>query len=196
MGSRMAQALARHPGFKPTHGWDLDARRRDAFKQSHPDAEVAPAGIDRETETDWLAGASMLIRREVFDDAGFLDEGYFLYYEEVDFCLRAARCKWQTWYGPTSRVVHLVGQSSGVTSRDAAARRVPRYWFESRARFFLRNYGRVSRFCADIGWLSGHLLYRFRCLVQGKRVTFPQHLLRDFIWFNFWWPSRVGSREE
>ncbi len=42
MGSRMAQALARHPGFKPTHGWDLDARRRDAFKQAHPDAEVAP----------------------------------------------------------------------------------------------------------------------------------------------------------
>ena len=39
--------------------------------------------------TDWVAGASVMIRRAVFDAVGLLDDGYFMYFEEVDFCLRA-----------------------------------------------------------------------------------------------------------
>ena len=64
---------------------------------------------------DWVAGASMIIRRQVFESIGLLDEGYFMYFEEVDFCRRARRAGWPCWYAPSSRVVHLVGQSSGVT---------------------------------------------------------------------------------
>lgn len=157
-----------------------------------PAAEIAPAQEERQFATDWLAGASMLIRRETVEQTGLFDEGYFLYFEEVDFCLRAARDGWKTIYVPASRVVHLVGQSSGVTSSDACQRRVPKYWFESRARFFSRNYGSAARILADGGWLSGHLIYRARCLVQRKQVSFPPHLLRDFMRYNFWWPSRVS----
>ena len=54
------------------------------------------------------------------DAVGLLDEGYFMYFEEVDFCLKAARAGWPCWYVPSSRVVHLVGQSSGVTRAKAA----------------------------------------------------------------------------
>ncbi len=46
---------------------------------------------DRPSQTDWVAGASMIIRRGVFEAIGLLDEEYFLYYEEADFCLRARR---------------------------------------------------------------------------------------------------------
>jgi len=63
---------------------------------------------------DWVAGASMIIRREVFEQVGLLDEAYFMYYEEMDFCLQAKKAGWSCWYVPESRVVHLVGQSSGV----------------------------------------------------------------------------------
>ena len=59
---------------------------------------IAPALPEKTTPVDWLAGASMLIRREVFDSIGLIDEGYFLYFEETDFCLRAARRNWPTAY--------------------------------------------------------------------------------------------------
>ena len=72
----------------------------------------------------------MIIRREVFEAIGLMDEGYFMYFEEVDFCHRARRAGWPCWYVPAARVVHLVGQSSGVTDpRRAARKRRPGYWF-------------------------------------------------------------------
>src|SRR4051812_6019784 len=52
---------------------------------------VAPPVPSEATITDWVAGASMIIRREVFEKIGLLDEKYFMYFEEVDFCLAAKR---------------------------------------------------------------------------------------------------------
>lgn len=132
------------------------------------------------TQTDWVAGASMIIRREVFESAGLLDEGYFMYFEEVDFCLRARRAGWTCWYVPASRVVHLVGQSSGVTDVKQAKKRRPRYWFESRRRYFVKNHGKLKTAFADMFWMSGFVTYRMRRFVQRKPDTDPQKLLGDF----------------
>ena len=74
---------------------------------------VAPPVSSEACPSDWVAGASMIIRREVFDAIGWLDDRYFMYFEEVDFALRARRAGWPCWYVPSSRVVHLVGRSSG-----------------------------------------------------------------------------------
>lgn len=52
---------------------------------------IVPEIVDHPQQTDWVAGASMIIRREVFESIGLLDESYFMYFEEVDFCLRAQR---------------------------------------------------------------------------------------------------------
>src|SRR2546426_422348 len=79
---------------------------------------VAPPPPERACRVDWVAGASMIIRRAVFDSVGLMDENYFMYYEEVDFCRRAHRAGWPCWYVPASRIVHLVGQSSGVTDES------------------------------------------------------------------------------
>ena len=92
---------------------------------------VAPPVCEQTCQTDWVAGASMIVRREVFELVGLLDEKYFLYFEEVDFCLRAKKSNWPCWYVPQSRVVHLVGQSSGVTDTKRPAKRLPKYWFDS-----------------------------------------------------------------
>jgi GT2 family glycosyltransferase len=51
-------------------------------------------------------GASMMIRRELFEEIGLLPEQYFLYYEEIDFCLKAMRKNWEVWYCGTSKVFH------------------------------------------------------------------------------------------
>jgi N-acetylglucosaminyl-diphospho-decaprenol L-rhamnosyltransferase len=147
---------------------------------------VAPKVSDRAGPTDWVAGASLIIRREVFDAVGLLDEGYFLYYEEVDFCCRASRAGWPCWYVPESRVVHLIGQSSGVTNpQDRTRRRRPAYWFEARRRYFLNHLGRTRTFFADLAWSAGYATYQARAALQRKPKRDPDRLLRDFLRHSF-----------
>jgi len=143
---------------------------------------VAPSQVaDAPHQTDWVSGASMLIRREVFDQIGLLDERYFMYFEEVDFCLQARRADWECWYVPDSRVVHLVGAASGMTGGQTKMKRRPIYWLESRHRYFLKNQGKLAIFLADSLWMLCHLTWRFRRIVQRKPDLLPPHFLRDFF---------------
>ena len=146
---------------------------------------VAPPPPAEACRVDWVAGASMMIRRGVFDRVGLLDEQYFMYYEEVDFCLRAHRAGWPCWYVPASRVVHLVGQASGVTDEKKPKKRRPAYWFESRRRYFLLHSGRVGTFLADSFWVTGHALYKATELARKKPANDPEGLLGDFVRHNF-----------
>ena len=130
-------------------------------------------------------GASLLVRQAVFQDVGGMDEEYFLYYEETDFCLRAARAGWPTWYVPGSAVVHLVGQSTGVTAIEGPPKRRPRYWFESRRRYFEKNHGRLYARWIDLVWLVAYGSFCLRNLVQRKPTEDPPYFFRDFIAFTF-----------
>lgn len=131
--------------------------------------------------TDWVAGASMIIRRQVFEAIGLIDENYFMYFEEVDFCLRANRAGWPCWYVPESHVVHLVGQSSGVTDTKRPPKRMPTYWFDSRRRYFLKNHGWIYAVLADTAWIVGFSLWRGRRRIQRKPDTDPPKYLSDFL---------------
>ncbi len=142
---------------------------------------VAPSVSENACPTDWVAGASMLVRREVFEVIGLLDEAYFLYYEELDFCLRAARAGWSCWYEPQSRVVHLVGQSSNATNAAAQLRPRPTYWFDSRRRYFIKNYGRLYALLTDAVWAVAYSLWICRSRLQRKTHRDPPRLLRDFL---------------
>jgi N-acetylglucosaminyl-diphospho-decaprenol L-rhamnosyltransferase len=141
---------------------------------------VAPPVSDIACQTDWVAGASMVVRREVFEQADLMDEGYFMYFEELDFCLQAKKLGWDCWYVPESRVVHLVGQSSGITN-TAIPNRLPSYWFDSRRRYFLKNYGWFYAILTDSLWLLGFVLWRGRMILQCRQAQFTPYLLRDFF---------------
>jgi N-acetylglucosaminyl-diphospho-decaprenol L-rhamnosyltransferase len=129
---------------------------------------------------DWLPGASMLVRRAVFEQAGLMDEGYFLYFEETDFCLAAARAGWQCWYVPGSRVMHIAGQSTGVTGLQAARNRRPTYWFESRRRYWIKHHGWCYAAATDLAWMLCFSLWQLRRALQRKPRIDPPRLLRDF----------------
>ena len=146
---------------------------------------VAPPPRDEPHPADWLAGASLLVRREVFEQVGLLDEGFFLYFEEVDFCRRAWAAGWECWYVPDSRVVHLVGQATGVTDTKRPTRRVPAYWFAARNRYYRKHAGPARRFAASAAWAAGYALWRLRRRVQRKPDADPPHLLTDFIRHTF-----------
>lgn len=130
---------------------------------------------------DWVSGASMIVRRGVFDAIGLLDDAYFLYYEETDFCLRAHRAGWDSWYLPRAVVVHITGQSSGLTGPRAVHRRIPSYWFESRRRYFVQNHGRPYAMLADLGWLLGHGFSLARRWTGHRAPPDPPRIVRDFL---------------
>lgn len=145
---------------------------------------VALPVSDTPHRCDWLAGASLIVRREVFDAVGPLDTDYFMYFEETDFCLAAQRAGFQAWYVPASRVVHLVGQASGVTVKNDTAKpakRRPAYWFESRKRYFVKNHGKRVATLADAVWIVGFALWRTRVKVTGRPDRDPEKLLSDFV---------------
>ncbi|PHS68214.1 MAG: glycosyl transferase family 2 [Methylophaga sp.] len=144
---------------------------------------ISPEMVKDECLTDWVAGASMMIRRKVFEDIGLMDEHYFLYFEETDFCLQAKRKGWQCWYVPQSRVVHLVGQSTGVVSGNVKCPRRPKYWFEARQYYFIKNHGYFYTMMADLTWGLGFTLWRLRRFIQRKQDTDPENMLVDF-WRN------------
>jgi N-acetylglucosaminyl-diphospho-decaprenol L-rhamnosyltransferase len=147
---------------------------------------IAPPVQSEAHRTDWVAGASMLIRTKVLEEIGGLDAAYFLYYEETDFCLQAMRAGWECWYVPESRVVHLVGKSSGVTNIINASRRLPRYWYDSRRRYFQKNHGRLYALLAEGIWQTGHALWRIRNVVQRRKSNTPAARLRDGIRWIIW----------
>lgn len=130
---------------------------------------------------DWICGASMMIRSKVFDTIGGLDENYFLYFEETDFCRRAREAGFATWYVPASRVMHIIGQSSGLTERACRPTRLPAYWFESRRRYFAVAFGIPQAILIDLLVILAYPIGLLKRLALGRAATGIPHFLRDFV---------------
>lgn len=137
---------------------------------------------DETMQVDWIAGASMMIRREVFEAIGMFDDRYFLYFEETDFCRRAALAGFPTYYVRESSVEHIGSVSTGMNDKS---RPTPRYWFESRRRFFEKTYGRNYMRASNVVYVVGSTLYNVRAKIQGKAPRRPKGHLRDFVKINF-----------
>jgi N-acetylglucosaminyl-diphospho-decaprenol L-rhamnosyltransferase len=88
---------------------------------------------------DYIPGACMLARRAAVEHVGLMDEQYFMYSEEVDWCLRMRRAGWETWYVPDARIVHFGGQS---TRQQHHAMLFALY--RSKVRFFRKHYGSLA----------------------------------------------------
>lgn len=78
--------------------------------------EVDKGQFRKPMETDFATGACMLIRRNVIDEIGLLNENYFLYLEDVEFCHRARMKGWRIMFDPRPKIYHKVSQSSGIGS--------------------------------------------------------------------------------
>jgi N-acetylglucosaminyl-diphospho-decaprenol L-rhamnosyltransferase len=137
---------------------------------------------------DWVCGASMIIRPSVFAAIGGLDENYFLYFEETDFCYRAKQAGYSTWYVPESRVMHVMGQSTKVHEPNTSPKRMPHYWFESRRRYFAVTYGVERAIMIDIVALLAHSLGWLKRILLLRTRTATPHFLRDLARHSVLWP--------
>jgi GT2 family glycosyltransferase len=147
---------------------------------------VAPPAPAEACATDWVSGASLMVRRSVLEKVGMLDERYFMYYEEVDLCRRARRAGVACWYVPASRIVHLIGAASQISDYRRHRKRRPAYWFESRRRYFTRNHGWAYALLADATYASAYALWRVRRVIQRKPDTDPPKFLLDFLRHSTW----------
>ncbi len=137
---------------------------------------------DAPMEPQWISFAAALLRREVVERVGLLDEGYFMYFEDVDYCRRTLQAGWQVVYWPAAHVVHL--HAGRQTRAGRSTSRWPRYYYASRARYFAKFHGRVGLWIANALWSAGRTVSRAR---QWAGDTAPH--LRNIgggeIWTNW-----------
>jgi len=130
---------------------------------------------------DWVCGASMMVRAALLATIGGLDENYFLYFEETDYCFRARQAGFSTWYVPEAKVMHTGGQSTQINARGLAPNRLPPYWFESRRRYFMLRVGLGRARMIDTVALAAHALALAKRAVRGRLSGATPHLIRDLF---------------
>lgn len=139
---------------------------------------------EADIEPDWVTGASVMFRAQALRDAGLFDDGFFLYFEEVELMSRMRRAGWSAAHQPDSHVYHIGGAATGVKVADVARR--PAYWFNSRRRMFVRTSGRFTAIAATAAWLAGRTVWKTRQwlgLARGRSPSAPE--LADHVNLSF-----------
>ena len=109
-------------------GWAPASVERDYRMLDRADDEVC--------EADWVQGSAMLMRREVYQSIGGLDEGFSMYSEELDYCRRAKAAGWQVIYHGGAVITHHGGKSS-----QQASARAQIHFHRSKLRYFRKHHG-------------------------------------------------------
>ncbi len=94
---------------------------------------------DTPTQVDWLTGACLMTRRKVVEQVGPMDEAYFMYSEELDWCRRIKEAGWQIVYLPEAKVVHHIGKSS-----DQAVAERHLNFQRAKLRYFQKYHGLLT----------------------------------------------------
>ena len=144
---------------------------------------------DKPIKPQWTSFACVLIRQEVIEQIGLMDEGYFMYFDDVDYCRKAINAGWQILHCPQARVVHLRGGSSSVKAELATRKRPKPYYYASRTRYFTTFYGSVGLWLANICWLIGRSISLARELIKNKQPHTCEYEAQD-IWKNWRSPMK------
>ncbi|MEL6531954.1 MAG: glycosyltransferase family 2 protein [Pseudomonadota bacterium] len=137
-------------------------------------------------EVGWVAGAAVMARLKAWQEVGFFDPTYFLYYEETDLMLQTKRAGWETWYVPDAKAGHFEGQATGVKSGERTRKRHPAYLYESWRHYFSKNHGRAYALVTAILWLLcgmiGTVIARLRGRTPAMQLNFVGDITGKVIW--------------
>ena len=136
-----------HLGKYPMNGWHLDQAR----------------------EVDILKGACILIRRKALDEAGLLDEEYFMYSEDLDLCTRLTNSGWHLYWIPSAEVIHFGGQSTKQVPEEMFLR-----LYEGKIMYFRKHQSNL----AGVGYKFILYLATLVRLVLTPLTIFEQPLKR------------------
>lgn len=135
-------------------------------------------------QIEWASFACILLRGTMVRAIGPMDEGYFLYFEDAEYCLRARRAGWRILRVSDAVAVHFRGGSGPVKTLASARKRLPAYFYASRSRFLYQAHGRAGLLAANLlCYLGGAIAMAMRLTGKQKR-PFAARELTD-IWTNF-----------
>jgi hypothetical protein len=136
---RLQSSQRRFPAFSTglvestvVQEWSPDNRvLRRYYMADTPDDAIQPV--------DWVVGACLLVRRQIYKEVGGLDEGFFMYSEELDWCRRIKDAGWEVVYLPTATIIHHEGKSS---EQVVPARHI--HFQSSKVRYFRKHHGPIQ----------------------------------------------------
>ena len=116
---------------------------------------------DAPADVDWLMGACLLVPRAVYEQVGGLDEGYFMYSEELDWCRRIKATGRRVVYYPAAQVIHHAGQSSdqAITARHVNFQR-------AKLRYYRKYHGRAAAAALRLFLLAS---YAWQLALEGVK---------------------------
>jgi N-acetylglucosaminyl-diphospho-decaprenol L-rhamnosyltransferase len=169
----------------------VTAARTGPLSRLLPRGEVAIHEPSPTARIDWISFACVLIRREVITSVGVMDDGFFMYFEDVDYCRRARAAGWRIAYVPLARVVHLRGGRSPDEFDAHQRQRRPAYYYRARARYLAKYYGRTGPWLGNACWLLGRGVSLARESVAEK----PPHTAA-FEAIDIWKGAFVGFSKD
>lgn len=131
---------------------------------------------DSEREVDWVNGACLMVRREVIDRVGDMDEYFFVYADELDWCLRIWRAGWTVRFTPRAEVIHFLGATFSSTD---GWRRVLLY--QSILRYYKKHYSR-GYYTAMRAVLATNAALRLVALSALRVATLAGFSVRSGVW--------------
>lgn len=129
------------------------------------------------TEVDWVMGAALMIRREVLKKAGMMDEGIFMYMDEVEWCYRIKKAGFKVFFSPEASIIHFFGGSS-KSGRETPIINIYRgliYFYQKHySTFQLKILKFMLKLKAGAAWALGKVTnnsYLIKTYVQAFQIT-------------------------
>ncbi|MBB5211835.1 glycosyltransferase family 2 protein [Microbulbifer hydrolyticus] len=119
-------------------------------------------------EIDWISFACVMLPRAAIERVGLMDGQFFMYFEDIEYCLRLKGAGYKIEQEKRARVVHLRGGTSDVKKNSKAQKQLPDYFYRSRTRYFVLLGGKGKLLIANIAFTCGRLIRLTKRLVGKK----------------------------
>jgi GT2 family glycosyltransferase len=159
---------------------------RFLFPEKFPGKETNYAGP---IEVDSVIGACMLLRREAIGQVGLLDEGFFLFWEETDWCYRMRKAGWKIYHIPYAEVLHFQGKSAEVEKAKAKIE-----YYRSRYHYFRKNKGTFQSCVLLVGLITKLSAQLFFATIVCICTLFTAKKWRTKLFtylYLMWWHLRL-----
>ena len=126
---------------------------------------------DQMTEVDAVSGSFLMFRKVVYDQVGGLDESYFLYGEDLDYCYRIKKGGWKIYYEPATKIIHYKGESTKLAAFDNFIA-----FYRAMDIFAGKHFGKSYSFITDI-------IFKFGIVFRGIISLFAKIFRRRIVMF-------------